>query len=204
MNDYQETPSPAQQYRRLLDTYGIPQDRRAGWLVEMADAFGAYPLAVLTRATDEYIRKVRVPADQYHEVPTPGTFAEWVYGAMEAAEREEQRALPPPAKPRDGWDAKSGPERVAFFERHVAIGKLRARAGKTDLNVPFEATEAQIAGVIGEMRARRFLHGTLERIAARDGAPLTDIGAQLTSHPSEAEAPQWPGLRVIDGGKGAE
>jgi hypothetical protein len=185
-----ESPSPARQYRRLTDTYGIPEDRRLGWLAEMADAFGNYPLAVLTRATDTYIRKVAVPAGQYHEVPTPGTFAEWVYRAMEEAEREEQRALPPPPKPKDGWDAKSGPERVAFFERHVAIGKLRARAGVSLAGydgelMPFAPDEAEIAEVIGQMRRRGFLKGTLERIGNRDEAPLADIGAQLTG--------RWPG-----------
>lgn len=185
--EVEELPSPGRQYRRLLDTYGIPEDRRAGWLAEMADAFGAYPLAVLTRATSAYIKRVAVPADQYHEVPTPGTFAAWVYRTMEDAEREEQRALPPPAKPRDGWDARSGAERVAFFERHVAIGKLRARAGKCDLNVPFEADEGEIAKVVAQMRRRGFLGKTLARIGARDEAPLADIGAEMTG--------RWPGAK---------
>ena len=183
----------ARQYRRLLDVYGIPEDRRVGWLAEMADAFAGYEVPVLVRATDAYIKKVAVPAGQYHEVPTPGTFAEWVYKASDDAEREEQKALPPPPRQTSGWDAKSGPERVAFFERHVAIGKLRARAGVSLAGydgalIPFAPTEEEIAGVIGQMRARRFLHGTLERIGNREEAPLDDIGQQLTG--------RWPGAKA--------
>jgi hypothetical protein len=124
-------------------------------------------------------------------LPAPAAALDFFRLAQQKIERETQKALPPPAPvTQSAWDKKSGPERVAFFERHVAIGKLRARAGKTDLNVPFEADESEIAEVVAQMRRRGFLGKTLERIGAREEAPLADIGAEMTG--------RWPGAKGVN------
>jgi hypothetical protein len=94
----------ATNYKRLIDAYGIAADRRGGWLDEMAGAFDHYPAEAVQRATDGYIRRVKVTPGSFVQVPPPGTFAEWVYQATDDldAEAEGRRtptdgiALPPP------------------------------------------------------------------------------------------------------------
>lgn len=101
-------------------------------------------------------------------LPPPPSALMYLRDARDKVAREAQKALPPPApRPTETqWDRMNGPERAAFLERHIAIGKLRARAGAIDLNVPFEASEEAIAGVIGELRATGFMRRQLERAAA--------------------------------------
>lgn len=124
-------------------------------------------------------------------LPGPAVALDFFRAAQLKIDRETQKALPPPAPVTDtAWARMSGPERVAFFERHVAIGKLRAERGVSLVGfdgelVPFAPTEVEIAGVIGQMRARRFLHATLERIAERDAPPAEVIAGAMTG--------RWPG-----------
>jgi hypothetical protein len=109
------------------------------------------------------------------------------------------------------WADKGGPERARFLERHVALGVLRARAGVSLTGfdgepVPFEPTEQEIAGVVGQLRAKRFLQGALERIGAgevvtpaeliaaqaarKGGRPVTD-GEARAAYAKRGK--RWPG-----------
>ena len=100
-------------------------------------------------------------------VPELATLLDYCHEASRQIRHEEQKALPPPERPVETqWSRMDGPQRAAFLERHIAIGKLRAYAGATDLNVPFEASEQEIMGVIGQMRAEGFMRRQLERVAA--------------------------------------
>jgi len=128
-------------------------------------------------------------------LPGPAVALDFFSVAVKEVRRETEKALSPPAPVADAeWAQKDGPQRAAFLERHLAIGKLRARAGVslTDYEgnlVPFAPTEQEIAGVIGQMRAQRFLSGALQRIA--DGEVLTP--AELAA----ASADRRRGLRPI-------
>jgi hypothetical protein len=92
---------------------------------------------------------------------------DFFHEAQRQVRAETEKALPPPPKPTETrWDRMDGPQRAVFLERHLAIGRLRRVAGATDLNVPFEVSEQEIMGMIGQMRAMRFMRRQLERVAA--------------------------------------
>jgi hypothetical protein len=179
--------------------------RLADWL----DMLMAYPWI-----TDDVLYKA-VPTIRFMHrgpfVPELAVFLDHCRLALKDIQLAEQRALPPPAPVPDGWAAKSGPERARFLERHVALGVLRARAGVSLTGfdgalIPFEPSEAEIAGVLGQLRAKRFLRGALERIGAgevvtpaelvaasaarKGGRPVTDGEARAAY---EKRGKRWPG-----------
>lgn len=103
-------------------------------------------------------------------LPPPGQVLDYLHQARRKVEAEQRKALPPPPErpPETAYSRMSGPQRAAFLERHIALGKLRARYGEIDLNVPFDPLggEQEIAGMVGEMRAMGFMRRQLERVAA--------------------------------------
>lgn len=127
---------------------------------------------ILTQHGDKYLPPFAVVLDYCH------TAKDQIERETERWEAEQRLKLPPPKPSTSGWNAMSGPERAAFFERNLAIGKLRAQG-------VVEPTEQQIAGQVGQQRATRFCRGTLEAIAARADAPLAEVGKEVTG--------AWPG-----------
>jgi hypothetical protein len=103
-------------------------------------------------------------------LPPPGQVLDYLHAAKRRVEAEQRKALPPPPErpPETQYSRMTGPERAAFLERHIALGKLRARYGETDLNVPFDPPggEQGVMGMIGQMRAEGFMRRQLERVAA--------------------------------------
>lgn len=122
---------------------------------------------IITQQTDKYLPPFAVVLDYCHAAK------EQIERETERREAEQRLKLPPPKPATTGWNAMSGPQRAAFFERHLAIGKLRGQ-GVVD------PTEQEIAGQVGQQRATRFCHGTLEAIAARENAPLAEVGKEVT------------------------
>lgn len=133
-------------------------------------------------------------------LPAPSAALDFFRLAQQKIERETQKALPPPPAPaHSAWERKSGPDRAAFLERHMAIGVLKGRGNP-------EPSEQDIAGVVGQLRAKRFCAGTLERIASgevvtpaeliaagvarKSGRPVTDGEARAAY---ERRGKQWPG-----------
>lgn len=146
----------AVQYKRLIDLYGIPAERRGGWLVEMAETFDAYPEEGIERAVNRYRKDYQPLPGAYVLVPPPGTFAGWVYQATDDLEAEargartpsDDLALPAPITvcalpvPSDtpepeppashAWMAQRAPaaaDRDAW-DRNLAIGAARMRKRK--------------------------------------------------------------------------
>jgi hypothetical protein len=179
--------------------------RLADWL----DMLMAYPWI-----TDDVLYKA-VPTIRFMHrgpfVPELAVFLDHCRLALKDIQLAEQRALPPPAPVPDGWAAKSGPERARFLERHVALGVLRARAGVSLTSfdgelIPFDPPEADVAAAVAELRAKRFLQGALERIAAgevvtpveliaaqaarKGGRPVTDGEARAAY---ARRGKRWPG-----------
>jgi hypothetical protein len=136
------------------------EDRSLGWR-EMLDAHPWITPPVFQRGVPEVCWK--------HEgefVPAPKVTLDYLHAAHKAVEREAQKALAAPAPVPAGPPGDTGAERAAFLERHIAIGRLRRVAEVWNLDVAFAPSEADVAGMIGEMRARRFCYGPLSRIAA--------------------------------------
>ena len=149
----------AVQYKRLIDLYGIPAERRGGWLVEMAETFDAYPEAALERAVNRYRKDYKPFPGAYVQAPPPGTLAAWVYQAADDLEAEatgsrtpsDDLTLPAPTvvaalpAPNDTpepeppavrpWVTEpgrlpAGPSRAAW-EWNLAIGTARAQKRQT-------------------------------------------------------------------------
>lgn len=117
----------------LATVAGIKQGYMALLLAPMALWLTA---AVLDRAVAEALDAMA--GDQAY-VPSAGDFLGFCRLAKSALEDEAERAarlarpaLPGPAlhPPPDSWARKTPEERRAFAERHIAIGKLRARHGR--------------------------------------------------------------------------
>lgn len=170
--------------------------RLADWL----DLCMAYPWI-----TDDVLYKA-VPLIRFMHrgpfVPELAVFLDYCRLAQQDVERENQKALPPPPPPPagTGWAAKDGPERARFLERHVAVGVLRARAGVSLTGfdgelIPFEPSEQDIAGVVGQLRAKRYLQGALERIASGEVVTPAELVA--------ASAARKGGQAVTDGERAA-
>lgn len=132
-------------------------------------------------------------------LPAPAAALDFFRLAQANIDRETAKALPAPVQETTSWDKKTGPQRAAFLERHLAIGVLKGRGNP-------EPSEQDIAGVVGQLRAKRFCATTLGRIAAGEtvtpadliasGAPRT-AGRPITG-PERAAAYQrrgiqWPG-----------
>lgn len=120
-------------------------------------------------------------------VPELATLLDYCHEAQRQVQAEERKALPPPPSPPPGaWGRRSGPERAAFLERHIAIGKLKARAGHGVLS-EWLPPEEDIAAVVAELRRTGQFRKTLDRIASGAPDPLRGVGQEL----GQKEAGAW-------------
>lgn len=128
---------------------------------------------ILTQHDDKYLPPFKVVLDYCHEAKAQ------LDRETERRDAELRVKLPPPKPVPGGWKTMTGPQRAVHFERHLAIGKLRARTGITDLDVEFDPPEEDIAAVVAEIRRTGFCRKVLERIATREDAPLAEVGAEV-------------------------